>query len=60
MTGTYLVTSGAAGVSRTATRQEVEAAYRLQVRRHHPDAGGDQDQFLRVKAAYENALMAVS
>lgn len=43
-------------VSRTATRSEVEAAYRQQVRQLHPDAGGDQDQFLMVKAAYEAAV----
>lgn len=39
-----------------ASRQEIEAAYRRLVRQHHPDAGGDHEQFLRVKTAYEQAL----
>lgn len=33
------------GVSRTASRQEVEAAYRQQVRRHHPNVGSHVERF---------------
>jgi hypothetical protein len=38
-----------------ATPEEIEAAYRAQVRKHHPDAGGSHEGFLRVQAAYKAA-----
>jgi hypothetical protein len=38
-----------------ATDAEVEAAYRAQARKHHPDAGGTHEGFLRVQAAYQAA-----
>lgn len=31
----------------------VKAVYRHLVKEHHPDAGGDQEQFLRLQNAYE-------
>lgn len=46
-------------VSGTASRQQVEAAYRQQVRRHHPDARGSADAFLRIKDAYDTAVREV-
>jgi DnaJ-class molecular chaperone len=31
----------------------LQAAYRALAKQHHPDAGGDQEQFLRVQAAWD-------
>jgi len=39
-----------------ASRTEIDTAYRRLVRQHHPDAGGDHEQFIRVKDAYEVAI----
>lgn len=42
------------GVSMTATADEVRAAYRALVKRHHPDApSGSADLFRAVQAAYD-------
>ncbi len=38
-----------------ATPEEIEAAYRTQARKHHPDTGGSHEGFLRVQAAYKAA-----
>lgn len=38
----------------------IDAAYRRLVRQHHPDAGGDSKQFMRVKDAYEAAVRDVA
>jgi curved DNA-binding protein CbpA len=40
------------GVDRTATPEEVRAAYRLAARDHHPDAGGDPGRMRDVNAAW--------
>lgn len=40
------------GIERTATPEEIKAAYRQQARTHHPDRGGDPDVFVRLTAAY--------
>jgi curved DNA-binding protein CbpA len=42
----------ALGLRRDATDAEVKAAHRRLAKRHHPDAGGDHDRFLRVQEAY--------
>jgi hypothetical protein len=44
------------GVSPQASDDEVRAAYRALARQTHPDAGGEQDAFVRVQAAYERAM----
>jgi curved DNA-binding protein CbpA len=42
------------GLPPTATWDEVRAQYRVLAQRHHPDrAGGDIEQFQRIKSAYE-------
>lgn len=40
------------GLSSTATKEEVRAAYRERIKDAHPDHGGDQETFERVREAY--------
>jgi hypothetical protein len=35
--------------------EDAEASYRALVKKHHPDAGGNQEQFLRIQKAVEDA-----
>jgi molecular chaperone DnaJ len=41
------------GVAASATAAEIKAAYRALVKRHHPDAGGDERRILELNAAWE-------
>lgn len=41
-------------VSNSATIEEIEAAYRLRVRKCHPDLGGNAEEFKVVTSAYES------
>jgi len=41
------------GLSRDATPSQIKSAFRRAAKQSHPDAGGDADQFQRLKAAYE-------
>lgn len=41
------------GVASSASAAELKAAYRALVKRHHPDAGGDQHRILELNAAWE-------
>lgn len=40
-------------VSKTASQDEIKKAYKKLVMTHHPDRGGDPEQFKRVTEAYE-------
>jgi len=42
------------------TRDEIETAYRMLAKKHHPDLGGDRDQFERVTQARQAALLEVA
>lgn len=42
------------GVTINASPEQVKEAYRLLVKKHHPDKGGDPDLFNRVQRAMEN------
>lgn len=41
------------GVPRTASPQEIRKAYKTQAMKHHPDRGGNPDQFRQVTEAYD-------
>ena len=41
------------GVDRAASEADIKAAYRKLAMKHHPDRGGDQKEFVRIKEAYE-------
>lgn len=47
------------GLGHTATRREVQQAYRRIARTVHPDRGGTDDAFQKLTRAYEQALMQV-
>lgn len=41
------------GVRKAATRAEIRRAFAVEARKHHPDKGGDDERFARVRKAYE-------
>jgi hypothetical protein len=47
------------GVKNDATRSDIRNAYRALVRVHHPDVGGTDEDFKRLRAAYDEALKVV-
>ncbi|QIO22501.1 J domain-containing protein [Haloarcula sp. JP-L23] len=48
------------GLRQTATLSEVKAAYRDRVKEVHPDHGGDEEEFKRVREAYTMAKQHAS
>lgn len=42
--------------ARCADRAAITNAFRALAKKHHPDAGGDPDDFKRLRAAYDAAL----
>lgn len=47
------------GVDRNATRDQVTDAFRALVKIHHPDRGGDPEQFVKIKGAYDAAMREI-
>ncbi len=45
----------------SSARQKVKTAFRLQARKHHPDAGGSSKSFIKVRKAYDelNKLLSL-
>jgi len=41
------------GVAVNASAEQVKDAYRILVKKHHPDMGGDAELFRRVQSAWE-------
>jgi hypothetical protein len=41
------------GVSADATQEEVRKAYKAAARKAHPDAGGSNEEMMKINAAYE-------
>ena len=40
------------GISRTATDSEIRKAYKAKSMKHHPDRGGDEEEFKKINEAY--------
>ena len=43
------------GVSKQATKEEIKNGFKSMARIHHPDKGGNPEQFLKVRKAYDDA-----
>lgn len=41
------------GVGKKATKAEIKKAFRNLSKKHHPDVGGDEEEFKRIQEAYE-------
>ena len=41
------------GLKKDATKNEIKSSYRSLVKKHHPDAGGDNDKFIAIQNAWE-------
>ena len=40
------------GVSETATQEEIKKAFRQKSKEHHPDRGGNEEEFKKINEAY--------
>lgn len=47
------------GVEKNCKKDDVRNAYRALSKIHHPDFGGNKDNFLKIKEAYEKGLIEV-
>lgn len=43
-------------VDKSASDQTIKESYREKVKENHPDVGGDKDEFIRIKEAYEDII----
>lgn len=50
---------GLANHTDTLTRKMVQAAYRKQAQKYHPDKGGNPKQFQKLNAAYQRVLSTI-
>ena len=41
------------GLEKNATKSEIKSSYRSLVKKHHPDKGGEKEQFLSIQNAWE-------
>lgn len=41
------------GLSKTATQDEIRQQYKILAQQYHPDRGGDEEKFKKIKLAYE-------
>jgi hypothetical protein len=48
------------GISRHANWSDVKEAYRDKAKKHHPDVGGDRQQWDQIQAAYDQAFRGLS
>ena len=46
------------GIKPTASQADIRNAFRALSRVHHPDAGGNEEDFKRLRAAYDDAMKA--
>ena len=44
------------GINKAANKQEVINAYKSMAKVHHPDAGGDPEQFQKIRKAYDEGI----
>ena len=42
------------GISKDATEEEIDAAYKSKIKEVHPDVGGSRKDFIKVNNAYNN------
>ena len=42
------------GLKKGATQEEIKKAYKRLAREHHPDKGGDSNEFIKISEAYES------
>jgi hypothetical protein len=50
----------ALGLTMPCTQEDILAAYRRKVKSLHPDLGGDQREFMRLQAHFEQAMALVA
>ena len=44
------------GTTKEATKQDIINAYKAMAKVHHPDTGGNSEQFIKIRKAYEEAI----
>lgn len=44
------------GINKSASTEEIKIAYRKLAREHHPDKGGNKEQFQKIQEAYETLI----